>query len=136
MISCSAGLSQGEYGVIVISLAFLFVNISATSWVVWRLELSAINIGLISRVTILKEIINNLVNKNCNHLRDCSEFVSFDGNFTSSCETYNKAHLKWLNILPNNMRLSFGCPSISLLRFWLNWEFIKEYCRWILFNNW
>ena len=56
MISCSVGFSQGEYGVIVISLAFLLVRISATSWDVWRLELSAMNIRLINRIIIMLAI--------------------------------------------------------------------------------
>ena len=125
MISCSVGLNQGEYGVIVISLDFLFVSISVTSWVEWRLELSAMNIGLINRIIIIKEVFNNFFYKNCNHLRDCYGFVSFDCNFFSSRKTNDETHLKWLCVLPYNMWLSFRCPSVSLLRFWLNWKFIK-----------
>ena len=135
MISCSIGLSQVEYGVIVISLAFLFASISATSWVEWKLELSAMNIGLINRIIIIKEVFNNFFYKNCNHLRDCSRFASFDCNFSSSWKTNNETHLKWLCVLPDNMWLSFRCSSLSHLRFWLNWKFIKEHCRRILFNN-
>ena len=98
-------------------LNFSFINTSNTSWVVWRLELSAINIAFVNRMTTLKEV--SIVYSIKTPI--VSEIVQDLFPFITTLPVSEKQimnPIKKLRIFLDNMRLSFGCHPYHF------WDFI------------